>query len=388
MEHTHSPMPRRSQAPSRRRRWTLRRSAAVAVLLLLLAGACSSDDAGDIASTDTAERSDIAADDAGTFDEEASDRLGEEEFGFGEAAVAEAEAPAPAEDAGDAGDGGDAEDAGDAGDGGDADAVGPTGSVPTSVPDTATTGERIIKEGTVTLEVDPGAFDTAFGQVIARAQALGGHVSGSSSSTDTEGLVQGQVTVRVPVRSFEDLLTAVGEAGDIVDRNVTSQDVSEEFTDLESRRRNLRAQEGFYLGLLADATNVSDAIAIQQQLEDIQRRIEEITGRLNLLADRSSFSTLTVRIHELGADAVEEVVEDGPQLGTYVETARNTLIDVIGGLLVIATVLLPFVLLGLGVWAIVRTLRRRRPPVAVQHHVHPASTPVTPEPERVTEPQG
>ena len=257
-----------------------------------------------------------------------------------------------------------------------------------SVPDTATTGERIIKEGTVTLEVDPGAFDTAFGQVIARAQALGGHVSGSSSSTDTEGLVQGQVTVRVPVRSFEDLLTAVGEAGDIVDRNVTSQDVSEEFTDLESRRRNLRAQEGFYLGLLADATNVSDAIAIQQQLEDIQRRIEEITGRLNLLADRSSFSTLTVRIHELGADAVEEVVEEGPQLGTYVETARNTLIDVIGGLLVIATVLLPFVLLGLGVWAIVRTVRRRRPPVAVQHHVHPASTPVTPEQERVTEPQG
>ena len=375
MEHITSPMPRRSQATTRRRRRTLRRSAALAALLLLLAGACSSsDDAGDIDSSDTIESGDIAADAAGTFDEEAADRLAEEEFGFAEDAAAEAEAPAPAEDAGD--------------DGGDADAVGPTGSVPTSVPDTATTGERIIKEGTVTLEVEPGAFDTAFGQVIARAQALGGHVSGSSSSTDTEGLVQGQVTVRVPVRSFEDLLTAVGEAGDIVDRNVTSQDVSEEFTDLDSRRRNLRAQEGFYLGLLADATNVSDAIAIQQQLEDIQRRIEEITGRLNLLADRSSFSTLTVRIHELGADAVEEVVEDGPQLGTYVETARNTLIDVIGGLLVIATVLLPFLLLGLGVWAIVRTVRRRRPPVAVQHHVHPASPPVTPEPERVTEPQG
>ena len=105
-------------------------------------------------------------------------------------------------------------------------------------------------------------------------------------------------------------------------------------------------------------------------------------------ADRSAFSTLTVRIHELGADAVEEVVEDGPQLGTYVETARNTLIDVIGGLLVIATVLLPFLLLGLGVWAIVRTVRRRRPPVTAQPYVHPVAPPAAPEEERVPEPQG
>ena len=308
MDHTPSQLPHHSRATTRRRRWTVRRSAALAVLLLLLAGACSSADSGDDSAVESVAEG-----------REDSVESADADFGFGddarleeeaaEAGVAEAEAPAPAEPGATT----------DVADNATDDA--PTG--PVSVPDTATTGERIIKEGTVTLEVEPGLFDTAFGQVIARAQALGGHVSGSSSSTDTEGLVQGQVTVRVPVRSFEDLLTAVGEAGDIVDRNVTSQDVSEEFTDLESRRRNLRAQEGFYLGLLADATNVSDAIAIQQQLEDIQRRIEEITGRLNLLADRSSFSTLTVRIHELGADAVEEVVEDGPQLGTYVETAPN-----------------------------------------------------------------
>lgn len=374
MDHTPSQLPYHSRATTRRRRWTVRRSAALAVLLLLLAGACSSADSGDDSAVESVaegrEDSVESADADFGFGDDA--RL--EEEAAGEAEVAEAEAPAPAEPGATT----------DVADNATDDA--PTG--PVSVPDTATTGERIIKEGTVTLEVEPGLFDTAFGQVIARAQALGGHVSGSSSSTDTEGLVQGQVTVRVPVRSFEDLLTAVGEAGDIVDRNVTSQDVSEEFTDLESRRRNLRAQEGFYLGLLADATNVSDAIAIQQQLEDIQRRIEEITGRLNLLADRSSFSTLTVRIHELGADAVEEVVEDGPQLGTYVETARNTLIDVIGGLLVIATVLLPFLLLGLGVWAIVRTVRRRRPPVTAQPYVHPVAPPAAPEEERVPEPQG
>ena len=83
--------------------------------------------------------------------------------------------------------------------------------------DHAATGERIIKEGIVTIEVDEGQFDVAYGQIIGRAQALGGHVVGSTSTTTDDGLVRGSVTVRVPVQSFEDLLTSLGDAGEILD---------------------------------------------------------------------------------------------------------------------------------------------------------------------------
>ncbi|CAN5502518.1 DUF4349 domain-containing protein [soil metagenome] len=244
--------------------------------------------------------------------------------------------------------------------------------LPADTTGTATTGERIIKEGTVTLQVDPGDFDTAFAQVIARARELGGHVASSSSSSDDvrptaedePPLVSGQVTIRVPVRNFEDLLTVIGEAGRITDRSITSQDVTAEFTDLESRRRHLQAQERFYLGLLDQAEGVSDAIAVQQQLNGLQGQIEEITGRLNLLGDRTSFSTLTIRIREQAPGTPIEIAELEPgRLAPYLEDAADVFVATIGGIIVVATFLAPFMVLALLGYALWRNLRgdRRRP---------------------------
>lgn len=336
---THSPDP----TPGGRVRG--RRPAVLLIGLLLLAlvgSACSSD-----AADETSESADVA-------DDRVSGEFEDADFGVAADAAADEVAAEP---------------------------QAPTGADAPPLT-TAATGERIIKEGTVTVEVRPGEFDTAFAQLIARAQALGGHVSGSSSSTDADGLVSGQITIRVPVRNFEDLLTTIGDAGEIVDRNVTSQDVSEEYTDLESRRRNLQAQERFYLGLLEQAETINDAISVQQQLNGIQEAIEQITGRLNLLEDRSSFSTLTIRIREQGADAVEPV-RDGNDLSSYVETAQDTLIGTIGALLIALTFALPFlVLLGIGllIWRAVRRGRRddgSAAPAPVAHQPAPAEPLVT-----------
>ncbi len=327
----------RGGAPTDRRIPRLRGLALGVVVLLLLLTACSSDDA----SVDTAGST-------ATMDMAEGDMAEGELVGL----AGDASSMAPAEVA--------AEEGSAAGDGDAASADGPVAPLP----DTATTGERVIKEGTVTIEVAPGDFDAAFGQVISRVQALGGHVAGTSSSTtsDPDGnpLVSGQVTVRVPVRSFEDLLTSIGDAGEITDRNVTSQDVTAEYTDLESRRRNLQAQERFYLGLLDRAASVTDAIAVQQQLDDIQGQIEQITGRLNLLQDRTAFSTLTVRIAERGAEATLLERDQPGGLTPYIEDAVDTLVATVGSLIVFITFLLPFSVLALIGYAVWRRVRGRR----------------------------
>lgn len=361
---------RHRSTPSTHRRH--RRGVLAAVTLVLLAlTACS-------VGADTAESDDsgtVAADTAGAAPTAAAvgsdgDRLTSPE--------AEGVGFVDADDAADASDesGNQADDAAD----------GESGAAPPTSPATASTGERIVKEGTISIQVDPGDYDTAFGQVVARAQALGGHVSGTSSSTtpvpDGDGgevLTSGQVTIRVPVRAFEDLITSIGEAGEITDRNITSQDVTAEYTDLESRRRNLQAQERFYLGLLEQAATVQDAVAVQQQLDGIQEQIEQITGRLNLLGDRTAFSTLTVRIAERGATpaTASEAGEPGG-LTPYIEDAADTLIATVGSLIVFLTFLSPFLLLAAVGYGVVRAIRRRRPP-AVGSAPAPGDVPAQPQ---------
>ncbi|MGI9016350.1 MAG: DUF4349 domain-containing protein [Euzebya sp.] len=323
-----------------------RRLAAVAVLLVLAAAACSADDS--TVSSDTADASSAA-----TF-------APQEARGEGESVAIGSSADSSLDEV--AQDDG-AQQLSDDASGGSAATPDPAAPIPPPL-DTAITGERIIKEGTVTLEVDPGDFDAAFGQIISRARALGGHVAGTSSSTtdgpDEQSLVSGQVTIRIPVRNFEDLLTTLGDAGRVIDRDVTSQDVTAEFTDLESRRRNLQAQERFYLGLLDQAASVPDAIAVQQQLDGIQGQIEQITGRINLLEDRTSFSTLTVRIRERGVE-IDPVTTDEPAgFAPYLQDAANTFVTTVGAMLIFLTFITPFALLALAAFGVYRMVRRRR----------------------------
>lgn len=330
--------------------------------LLLLAAACSG---GGAATTDTDDRAAAAPAEA--------DIAREEAFGLGGAGADGAGEVAQDDSAGDR-----------------EDATGDEAAAPRPgpLPTTGAFGDRVIKEGTISVRVDPGDFDRAFAEVVARAQALGGDVVASSSSMDDDGRVRGSLTVRVPVRSYEDLLTGIGDVGEITDRSITSQDVTAEFTDLESRLRHLRAQESFYLGLLDQAETVQDAIAVQQQLDDVTGQIEQITGRLAVLEDRTSFSTLTVRLTEAPAgEAVGEASEEPTGFAAYWATAQEVLVNVLGALLVSVFFAAPFVVLGLLgwlLWRVVRTTRAARlaSPVVPAPHREPDPLPAPPREDR------
>lgn len=320
------------------------RAIAAAVLLVLLAAGCS------------ASGGDEASEEAGPASAAAPQAAGDEAAG----GVAAGEA------AGVAGGGEGAGAPGQEADGGSASA-GAGGETP-PLPDAPFAPEdRIIKQGTVTLAVEEGGFDRAYARVVEAARRYGGTVLSSTTRTDDEGgATYGSVTLRVPAESYEDLLLGVGEIGEIRSREITAEDVSEEFVDLQSRQRNLEAQERFYLGLLEEAQGVSDAIAVQQQLSTITEQLEQVKGRLAFLDERTRFSTLTVELFEPGAPvAPADEPADEPSLARAWQTAQDAFVNVVGILLVVLVALTPVVvplaLIGAVVWQVARRRRRDRP---------------------------
>lgn len=241
--------------------------------------------------------------------------------------------------------------------------------------------DRIIKQGTVALEVEEGGFDAAFSRVVDAGRRYGGSVLSSSTRTDDrDGTTSGSVTLRVPSESYEDLLVGVGEIGQVRSRDVTAEDVSEEFVDLESRQRNLEAQERFYLGLLEEAQGVPDAIAVQQQLTTITEQLEQVKGRLAFLDERTRFSTLTVELFEPGAQGPLADDEPGARasLARSWQTAQDAFVNVVGALLVavffLAPIVLPALLIGVLAWR----LLRRGPRTRVAPPTPPAPAPSPP----------
>jgi hypothetical protein len=114
------------------------------------------------------------------------------------------------------------------------------------------------------------------------------------------------ITIRVPVAAFSSILTALEKEGDVLSRNVRTDDVTAEFRDLEVQLQNLRAMRARFEKLLEMATKVEDALQIERELGRITGEIERIRGRLKLLADLAQFSTITVRFEPRATQTTQE----------------------------------------------------------------------------------
>lgn len=232
-------------------------------------------------------------------------------------------------------------------------------------------GERVIRNGDISIEVERDRFEQAWAAVGNVATQFGGLVSASSRGSGgpqpvpvaEDGSARedlfGTITLRVPARSFDKAMAALRKIGDVASEVSGSTDVSEEYVDLQSRRRHLRAQEAVLLRLMRKAQDIDDTIVVQNQLSDVQLQIEEITGRLRFLDNQTSLSTITVNLAEPGALAGSS---DEPSFSDALETAIDGLQRIGIGMMLAAIWIVPFALAGYAGWRGARRLRRRPAP--------------------------
>ena len=153
-----------------------------------------------------------------------------------------------------------------------------------------------------------GEIAGAVDWIAGLAQALGGWVV----SSDRTSLHNGAISIRIPAASLEDALSQLeGFAVEVESRTVTSQDVTDQYVDFQSRLVSMRATEGRLLSFLEKATDVEDALDVHQELSSLQVQIEEIQGRLNFLEQTAAYSLIDVALkltpQTISVDAGEDV---------------------------------------------------------------------------------
>lgn len=224
------------------------------------------------------------------------------------------------------------------------------------VPGLPSIGDRVIRTGMVDIKVKKGGFDGAYDRILLLANANGGFVAGTNSTTNRDA-VFGTVTIRVPAGAFEKVVREIKKIGKVRSINVNSQDVSQEFVDLESRLRHLRAQEQVLLGIMAKTQTIADSIAVQNQLAQIQGQIEQITGRLNFLKNQTDLSTIQVTINESGSTVPQPADKWG--FRTSLSRAAHAFVDTVNGFVIVMGYILPPAIIVLAVLASIRVVGRR-----------------------------
>ena len=218
-------------------------------------------------------------------------------------------------------------------------------------------GPQIIQTAHLRLSIAHGSFDDKVDDVHAIVDSYSGFVVNSTASQGSDKrLVQGSLDLRIPAESYDDALARLRQLGKVEALEESGQDVSQEFVDLNARIRQLRAVEAQLLELLQQADDVPAALAVQNQLSQVQLDLEQARGRLQYLDNRVSYATISLAMHEAAAVAPEG---GGFSIVDAWATAGSAFLTVVGWIFIGIAVAAPvLVLLGLGLLA-GRELRKR-----------------------------
>jgi len=161
----------------------------------------------------------------------------------------------------------------------------------------AKAARKIVYDARIDLVVD--SINSTEQAITALIKEYDAFLAESDHTSVAENRQRATWRVRVSVAHFEEFASAVTRLGEVRQNHVGSQDVTEEFMDLEARIRNKREEEKRLLKHLADSTGkLEDILAVEKELTRVRGEAEQMEGRLRYLADRADLSTITIEANE------------------------------------------------------------------------------------------
>lgn len=179
-----------------------------------------------------------------------------------------------------------------------------------------TAQRKVISTASITVQVD--VVQLAIAEVRAIAESLGGFVEQLSSSGGPERQ-RATMTIRVPQGRFTSAVERIEALGKVQNSNLGSEDVSNQFIDLEARLKSSLREEQSLLSLLGKTGTVSEVLAIERELSRVRSDIERYQGQLNFLERRVDLATISVSLVP-----PDEVVAEPPSAALAVEVTNVT----------------------------------------------------------------
>ncbi|MFF2753159.1 DUF4349 domain-containing protein [Psychrobacillus sp. NPDC058041] len=199
-----------------------------------------------------------------------------------------------------------------------------------------------------------------------KVKKYGGYIVESNVHRLDDQTSSGNMIVRIPEKHFETFLSDAEEvASKVLERNVTGQDVTEQYVDLTSRIKSKRVVEERLLEFMKKAEKTEDLLKISSDLASVQEEIEVIVGKIKYLENQTSFSTVEMTMYE-NRVIIPEI--DNKDLNTWDKTKKqfvtstNALLAAGSGIIVFLVgnlpVLLFLIVIGLAIYWFIKRWKR------------------------------
>lgn len=185
-------------------------------------------------------------------------------------------------------------------------------------------------------------------KITSIAEMKGGFVVESNQSmsdikADNRDIVT--MTLRVPSDKFGESLDEVRKTSSrVIGETVKGEDVTEEYIDVEAQLKAKKALEAQFMEIMKRAVRVEEAMEVQSELADVRGEIEKIEGRKRFLENKSSLSTIKIRLQT--AQVIASTTHSfGERFVDAFDAGMNVATNFLLGLMTIVVAVLPFALI-------------------------------------------
>jgi len=187
-------------------------------------------------------------------------------------------------------------------------------------------------------------FEQGLPEVV---EAAGGFVAARKTDRRHGDHRAGSWTIRVPVAGYNSLLSGIAAMGFAKIRNETSQDVTEDYVDLQARISNQRKLEARILEMLADRSGkLTDLLEMERELSRVREEIERMEGRLRVLTDQTDLATIRLTVTEQATYEPPAAPTFGDRVAMAWSGSIHTIGQVIAGLTIVCVALVPWAAIG------------------------------------------
>jgi len=162
---------------------------------------------------------------------------------------------------------------------------------------------QIVAKATLSLEVQD--TQKAVDGITALMAQMKGYVANANlykSEHDGASILQGTLTLRVPADQTDQAIKQLEAlAVDVGSKNLSREDVTDQYADVDAQLRNLTATETELRALLAEVRTKPDAkpddiLTVHQRITEIRGQIDQLQGHKNVLDNLISLATIEVTL--------------------------------------------------------------------------------------------
>ncbi len=155
---------------------------------------------------------------------------------------------------------------------------------------------KLIKTADISMQVKN--YKESRKTILALVKTEGAYISSENQSNGTYSIVN-DMEIRIKPESFEAMIDKIAEQGILIDyKKITADDVTDEYVDAAARLKSKKEVEVRYSEILKKANTIYDILAVEEKLRQIREEIESYQGKIKLMDDQVSYSTIKVHFYE------------------------------------------------------------------------------------------